>query len=392
MVGASVAGVRTVQSLRQAGFAGPITVLGEEPHHPYDKPPLSKGMLTDGAGAPPALLTPEELAALDVTLRLGVRATRLDPVARVVETDDGQRVGYTTLVIATGVRPRTLPGTAGVAGVNTLRTADDVVELRRRLAGRPEVVVVGAGFIGAEFASAARSCGCAVTVVEAQDVPMSHLLGPQVGGLLAELHAEHGVRLVAGARFDHLEHDEAGVHAVVLADGRVLPAGLVVVGIGAAPATDWLAGSGLPVEDGVACDDRLQVLGFPGIYAAGDVARWPHAAYGTPLRIEHWTNAHEHAALVAASITGAPPPRPQVPYVWSDQYGHRVQIVGRPAEGSLAHCTGTATDRLTAVYADAAGRAVGALVVDDPRGLMRLRRAVSAQTPVADLDLAPAPS
>lgn len=390
VVGASVAGIRTAQALRQSGFDGGITVVGEEPHHPYDKPPLSKEMLAEDApDVPVPLISAEELAALDIDLRLGVRATRLDPGARVVETADEQLLAYTTLVIATGVRPRTLPGTAGVPGVHTIRTADDAFALRRQLAARPPVAVIGAGFIGAEFASAARARGCSVTVIEAQDVPMAHLLGPHVGARLAELHREHGVRLVTGSRVDHVDHDGDGVRGVALADGRVVPAGLVVVGIGARPATDWLADSGLPVRDGVECDEGLRVVGFPDIYAAGDVARWPHARYGSPMRIEHWTNANEHGALVAAGITGAPAPRPQVPYVWSDQYGHRIQIVGRPSTGTLAHCAGSASDRLTAVYADEAGRVVGAVVVDDPRTLLKLRRAVAAGAALADLDLAP---
>jgi NADPH-dependent 2,4-dienoyl-CoA reductase/sulfur reductase-like enzyme len=391
VVGASVAGIRTVQALRQVGFSGGITMVGEELHHPYDKPPLSKELLAAGATeAIVPLLTVEELADLDVDLRLGVRATRLDPAARVVETADGQRLPYTTLVIATGVQPRTLPGTDGVPGVHTIRTADDVLALRRQLATRPTVVVVGAGFIGAEFASAARAYGCPVTVVEAQDVPMAHILGPRVGGLLAELHREHGVRVVTGARFDHVEQGPDGaVRGVALADGRVEPADLVVVGIGARPATDWLTGSGLPIDDGVECDEHLAVVGHPGVYAAGDVARWPHALYGSPLRIEHWTNANEHGALVAASIAGTPPPRPQVPYVWSDQYGHRIQIVGRPSDGVLAHCSGGASDKLVAVYTADGGPVVGAVVVDDPRALLKLRRAVAARTPLADLDLVP---
>jgi NADPH-dependent 2,4-dienoyl-CoA reductase/sulfur reductase-like enzyme len=246
--------------------------------------------------------------------------------------------------------------------------------------------VVGAGFIGAEFASAARAAGCPVTIVEAQDVPMAHILGARVGGLLAELHADNGVRLLTGARFDHFEHDDA-VRGVALADGTVQPADLVVVGIGARPATDWLIDSGLPIADGVECDEHLRVIGFPDVYAAGDVARWPHALYSTPLRIEHWTNANEHGAHVAASITGSALPRAQVPYVWSDQYGHRIQIVGRPADGDLAYCSGTAADRLTAVYTDPSERIVGALVVDAPRTMMKIRRGIAAGAALSDLAL-----
>jgi NADPH-dependent 2,4-dienoyl-CoA reductase/sulfur reductase-like enzyme len=169
----------------------------------------------------------------------------------------------------------------------------------------------------------------------------------------------------------------------------VLPADLVVVGIGARPATDWLAGSGLPVTDGVDCDTRLRVVGFPEIHAAGDVARWPHPLYDVPMRIEHWTNANEHAAVVAADLTGGPAPRAQLPYVWSDQYGHRIQIVGRPGLGRLARRARDAHDHLIALYADDNGVVVGAVVVDDPRAFMKIRKAILARSLVGDLSLVP---
>jgi 3-phenylpropionate/trans-cinnamate dioxygenase ferredoxin reductase subunit len=171
----------------------------------------------------------------------------------------------------------------------------------------------------------------------------------------------------------------------VLGGGQRLAADVVVVGIGATPATPWLESSGLPLTDGVECDDQLRVLGYPDIFAAGDVARWPHALYGHSLRIEHWTNANEHAAVVAAGILGRPTPAPQVPYVWSDQYGHRIQIIGRPGLGELYSMTGTAEDHLTAVYADADGVAVAGVVVDDPRKLLRFRKAIAKGEPAGDL-------
>lgn len=375
IVGASVAGVRTAQALRMQGFDGTITLVGEEPHHPYDKPPLSKEQLaSDAPSEPPALLSAEELTQLDVELHLGVRATGVDPARRVVHTDVGDH-GYDHLVIATGVSPRTLPGTAR-PGVRTVRTADDATFLREQLAAAPRVVVIGAGFIGAEFAAAARARGCEVTIIEAQETPMAHLLGDRVGARLAALHTRHGVALRTGARFDHLVGDSA-VEGVALAGGEVLPADLVVVGIGATPAIEWLADSGLPVDNGIECDGDLRVVGHPEIFAAGDVARWPHAHYGEPIRVEHWTNANEHGAMVAAAITGAPTPRVQAPYVWSDQYGHRIQIVGLPSRGTLASLTGDGPEDLVAVYADDAGTVVGGVVVDDPRAFMKLRKAVT---------------
>ena len=216
---------------------------------------------------------------------------------------------------------------------------------------------------------------------------MAHLFGPRVGGMLAGLHQAHGVTLHAGTRFSRFTADnDRRVTGVVLSNGRVLPADLVVVGIGSFPATDWLTSSGLPVRDGVECDAGLRVTGAPGVYAAGDVARRHHPIYGTPLRIEHWTNAGEHAEIVAAGIVGDPTPRAQVPYVWSDQYGRRIQVIGRPAAGELrALHGGIDEESLTAVYAGPAGAVIGAVVVDDPQALVKCRKAIRAGAAVSDL-------
>lgn len=381
IVGASVAGIRTAQALRQQGFEGPLTLIGEEPHHPYDKPPLSKEQLESGEPTP--LLSVDELDRLDVDLHLGVRATGVDTSAQVVHTDAGEHP-YDYLVIATGVTPRTLPG-SDLAGVRTVRTADDATWLREQLASRPRVVVIGAGFIGAEFAAAASARGCEVTIVEAQATPMAHILGDRVGERLARFHTDHGVTVRTSARFDHFVGEDA-VEGVALADGEVLPADLVVVGIGATPATDWLADSGLPIDNGLECGEDLRVVGHPEVLAAGDVARWPHAHYGDPVRIEHWTNANEHGALAAATIMGSPAPRAQLPYVWSDQYGSRIQIVGLPARGELVHLGGDGPQDLVAVYADASGTVVGGVVVDDSRTFMKLRKAVTKGLAAADLE------
>jgi NADPH-dependent 2,4-dienoyl-CoA reductase/sulfur reductase-like enzyme len=388
IVGASVAGIRTAQTLRKGGYDQGITVVGEELHAPYDRPPLSKEMLgRDHGGALVPLLTTTELDTLRIDLQLGVRATSLDPRARAVRTEDGRILSYEGLVIATGLVPRTLPD-GNLRGVYTVRTAADAFALRTALAKVPRVVVVGAGFIGAELAAAAREYGCAVTIVETQPVPMAHLLGEAVGQQFADLHRGHGVALHAGVGVDHLESDAGAVTGVMLTDGRVLPADLVIVGIGARPATQWLESSGLPIDNGVCCDERLRVTGFPQIHAAGDVARWTHPLYGEPVRIEHWTNANEHAAIVAADILGLAQPRVQVPYVWSDQYGHRVQIAGRPATGHLARQQGTVLrGQLIALYADDEARLVGAVVVDDPRTFMKMRKAVAARDQVGGVEL-----
>ena len=393
IVGASVAGVRTAQALRMKGFSGSITLVGEEPHLPYDKPPLSKAMiLPDGDPAPVPLVAQEQLAALSLDLRLGVRVVGLDVSERMVHTDQGESLGFDRLVIAIGVTPRRLPGVGELAGVHTLRTLEDAEALRQGMASARNVVVIGAGFIGAEFASAAAKHGTEVTLVEAQEVPLAHVLGHEVGGRLAEIHRVAGNEFVCGVGVAHIE-GEGRVQAVVLNDGRRLPADLVVVGIGAVPATEWLEGSGLPLSDGVECAEDLQVVGAEGIYAAGDVARWPHPLYGQDIRVEHWTNANDHAGIIAASITGAALPKAPVPYVWSDQYGHRIQIIGRPSSGTLTHVSGTLSDGdLVALYVGVAGELVGAVVVDDPRQLMKCRKAITARSPLKSLGFSPTPA
>lgn len=382
VVGASVAGIRTVQALRLGGYDGDITVIGEEIHHPYDKPPISKGMLDLATpGDPVPLLSADELDQLKIDLRLGVRAVGLDPAARSVVTSTGEQVRYDQLVIATGAQPRTLPGSDRYEEVHTLRTADDAAAVRRQLFTARHVVVVGAGFIGAEFASSVCS-GRAVTVIEAQSSPMAASLGTEVGSLVGAWHAEHGVRLMTDTRFASFVGD-GRLEAVELDDGRLLPADLAMVGVGAAPTTQWLASSGLPLGNGVICDENLGVVGYPGIYAVGDVAHWPHGFYGLGMRIEHWTNANEHASIVAAGVMGTKAPRIQVPYVWSDQYGHRLQIVGRPGHGTAKVVRGYSGEPLLAIYEDDSNVLVAAVVVDDPRTLMKARKAITGRAPTA---------
>jgi NADPH-dependent 2,4-dienoyl-CoA reductase/sulfur reductase-like enzyme len=388
IVGASVAGIRTAQSLRAAGYDEKIVVLGEESHAPYDKPPLSKQMLEHDAGEPAALLPAAQLELLQLELRLGARAVALDPERRIVTTADGAATGYTHLVIATGSYPRTLPGADELSGVHTLRTYTDAVALRGEIDRARHVAVIGAGFIGAEFASAARARGVPVTLIEAQPTPLAHVFGDVVGGALSELHTQAGAVLLTGASVAGLR-GEGAVHTVELTDGVLVPADVVVVGIGARPATDWLESSGLPLQDGVLCDAALRVRGHSDVYAAGDVARFRHPFYDEDLRIEHWTNANEHGAIVAAGITGRDLPAPSVPYVWSDQYGRRIQIVGRPATGELAGIVGGVEpgQSLGAVFATAGGTVVGAVVLDNPKLFMRLRKAVAQRLDVSDVPL-----
>ena len=296
VVGGSLAGLRAIETLRNEGFEGRVTLIGAETRQPYDRPPLSKKVLA-GEWEPEriALRRDGDLGSLDVDARLGRTATGLDVDERVVTVDDGERVPYDGLVIATGATVRRLPDQPELDGVYMLRTLDDCLALRAALtAGSPRVVVVGAGFIGAEVAATARGLGCEVTVLEALPVPLARALGPRMGLACAELHGDHGVELRLGVGVAAIE-GTARVEQVRLTDGSVVPADVVVVGIGVAPATGWLEGSGLELRDGVVCDATL-AAGPPGVYAAGDVCRWPNALFDEEMRVEHWTNAAEQGA------------------------------------------------------------------------------------------------
>ena len=389
IVGASLAGLRVAQGLRRLGFAETITVLGEEPHRPYDRPPLSKEYLDAGAGpgaeaggppAPAPLLADPELDALELDLRLSCRATGLDPAGRKVELASGERVGYDRLVIATGADARRHPLGVGVGGVHCLRTVDDAASIRAALAGRPSVAVLGGGFIGAEVAAAVRKRGLDVTMIEMLPAPMSRSLGPTVGTLLAQLHEDHGVRVRLGTTVAAVRRDGVGrVAELELANGAVVAADVVIEGLGATPATAWLSGSGFDLADGVACDPDLRVLGAEGVFAAGDVARRPHDLVGESIRIEHWTNAGEHGEIVAAAVMGAPRPAAAPPYVWSDQFGHRIQVVGRPRpDDGVTVIEDSGKDARIAVY-ERDGMVSGVFTIDSPRVMLMGRRAISGR-------------
>ena len=331
VVGASLAGLRSVEGLRRLGHEGAIVLIGEERRAPYDRPPLSKQLLAgEWELERVQLRSDEELRDLDVELRLGERATGLDLGARTVQLE-GDRVPFDGLIIATGARPRTLPGAPDLEGLHTLRTVEDSLAIGEALGARPRVVVVGAGFIGSEVAATASRRGADVTVVEALPVPLRRVLGDAIGMRCAELHRRHGVELRLGVGVDAIE-GESRVERVRLSDGTQLDADLVVVGIGVQPNSEWLEGSGLELDDGVVCDATLRAA--EGVYAAGDVARWPHALFGETIRVEHWTNASEQGYAAARNLLapdGEAEPFAAVPYFWSDQYDAKLQLVGRAA-------------------------------------------------------------
>lgn len=331
IVGASLAGVRTAQALRRKGFDGRITLIGAEPHLPYDRPPLSKDfLLGKTGGAALTLLTAEQANDLDLELRLGEPATALDRAARRVRLRDGDAVPYDILVVATGSTARTPP--ADLPGVHVLRTLDDAVAVRDALAGGPRVAVVGGGFIGAEVACAARALGLETTVVDSAPTLMTRGLGPVLGEAMAARHRALGVTLRMG-RTVREARGSSRVEELVLDDGTVVAADLVVAGVGATPAVGWLDGAGLDLTDGVGCDALLRATGAQDVYAVGDVASWRSTRYGGPMRAEHWTAAGEQAMAVAATITGTPTAFDALPYVWSDQAGARLQIFGRVMPG-----------------------------------------------------------
>ncbi|WP_222113939.1 NAD(P)/FAD-dependent oxidoreductase [Gordonia paraffinivorans] len=376
VVGASLAGLRAVQTARETGFRGRITLIGDEIHLPYDRPPLSKEYL--GEGPPPdthEFPGVEDLTGdLDVDLRLGIHASGLDLSQRQVRTSDGT-VDYDALLIATGVRARTLPGTDHLSGVHVLRRLDDAWAIREAFDTRARVVIIGAGFIGAEVASAAVKRGLDPILLEAAPTPLLRAVGKAGGEGLSRMHARNGVDLRCGVAVAEVLGEDR-VEAVRLADGTEIPADLVVVGIGADPATDWLIDSGLTLDNGVVCDETLRAA--ENVWAAGDVARWTNPLFEQPMRLEHWTNAGEQAVHAMENLLdpGEATPYRHVPYFWSDWYDQRIQFAGLP-NGEPELVSGSwDTDELVALYRDG-DRLIGALAVNRRGDIMKYRVQIS---------------
>ena len=375
VVGASLAGLRGVEALRSDGFDGRITLVGDESHQPYDRPPLSKQVLA-GDWEPDRirLAGPDRLADLEVDLRLGQRATGLDLEAHTVEVD-GVAEEFDGLLIATGARCRTLPGTGRLAGVHTLRTIDDCLAIRAAVEAVPRrLVVVGAGFIGSEVASVAVDRGVEVTMVEALPVPLVRALGAEIGTIMADLHHSHGVDLRCGVGVVELVGEDR-VRAVTLDDGSVVEADTVVVGIGVVPNTDWLESSGLHLDDGVCCDATC--LAAPDVTAAGDVARWAHPRYGRSVRVEHWDNAVEqgiHAARRLLQTDEEARAYAPVPWFWSDQYDRKIQVAGLThPDDEVRIVTGSPEEgRFVALYGNR-GRFNAVFGMNRPRQVMQFK-------------------
>ena len=375
-----MAGIRAAEVLRSEGFDGRLVVVDGDQHALYDKPPLSKAMLL-GTLAPDriALRRPEAIQALGLELRHGVMATGLDTSARRLTTSDGDHLDYDGLILATGSVARTVAAWSALEGVITVRTMADSLRLRAMLnAGPRRVVIIGAGFIGLEIAAISRKLGLEVTVVEPLSAPVVRGLGEQMGGVVASLHRQHGVDLHLGIGVDRLDGSHR-VEAVQLSDGSVVGADVVVVGIGAGPSTTWLDESGLVISDGIVCDETLWA-GVTGVFAAGDVVRWPHGLYDETIRIEHWTNAAEQGEAAARNLVAQT--RGEVgqayeglPFFWSDQYDRKIQFLGRAgADDEVRVVAGDPADhKLVALYRRG-NRLIGALGMSMPKALMAYRR------------------
>ncbi|MFC9818837.1 NAD(P)/FAD-dependent oxidoreductase [Streptomyces erythrochromogenes] len=376
IVGAGMAGVQTAVALREQGFTGPVTLLGAEPHQPYDRPPLSKAVLL---GKAEDSAFDVDFEGLGIELRLGTEVTGLRAADRELDTEAGP-VPYEVLVLATGAQPLTLPGAEGVPGVHLLRTLDDAARLRPVLAAASRVVVVGAGWIGAEFATAAREAGCAVTVVEAADRVLAGALPAEVAEPMARWYGQAGAELITGAQVAGVEEGR-----VLLADGRALPADAVVVGIGARPATGWLAGSGVERgADGSVTADAHLLTSLPGVYAVGDCASFPSGRYGARLLVHHWDNALQGPRAVAANVLAGEPTTvyDPVPYFWSEQFGRFVQYAGHHGGADALVWRGDPAEETWSVCWLRDGALAAVLAVGRPRDLAQGRKLIETGVPV----------
>lgn len=386
IVGTGAAGISVLENLRRCGFTGSVTMVGDEETTPYDRPPLSKRFLT-GEWEPERLhlRSAETLAELAATWLLGRRASSLDAQTRRVFLDDGSAVSYDELVVCTGVRSRRLPLSDQVDGAHVLRTVNDALSLRDGLDDRSELLIVGGGFLGAETAAVASSLGTRVTLLSSTVIPLAAALGEDVAGLLADRHRSNGVHLEQGRAQGVTASSEGTASGIVLDDGRHLPAEKILMSVGSHPNVEWLETSGIPISDGITCDEHGGVV--PGVWAAGDVAAWWRPEADRHVRLEHRTNATEHGMNVARAILDQPALPPSVPYVWSDQYDLKIQIHGLTAGAdSFEVIEGDVADgRFTAVYGRQ-GRICAALGVNMMRPLRTLRPHVAEQTPWTELD------
>jgi phthalate 3,4-dioxygenase ferredoxin reductase component len=390
IVGSGIGGIRTAQALRSSGYAGQVVVVGQEPELPYDKPPLSKDFLAGRRDAEAvSLLNHQQAAEAGISLRLGVSAERIVPEEKCLVLDNGEILPYDVCVVATGASAR-VSAWNKLDGVYVLRSMADSQALREHLLARREVVVIGGGFIGSEVAATARGLGLQVTVIDPLPLPLGRTLGATVGELVTALHQRNGVSTLFGVGVDSIDNSGTQLD-LQLSNGTTLTTDAVVLGIGATPNDAWLGGSGLPIGNGLICDEYGRAQGRDDIFGVGDVARWYSPRYGGHIRAEHWTNAVEQASAVAHTI--AFPDQPAAHegsgYVWTDQYDWKIQVAGRPgyanveteaAVGDLA----SPRPRGAVLYGDSDGMLCGAVTVNWPRAIALCRQALSAQAPYSE--------
>ena len=379
IVGAGLAAQRCCETLRSRGFDGKIRILGEEERPPYDRPPLSKAVLTgDRDPATLGFRPPQWYADHEVDLLLGERAVALDPGIKTLTLASGPTLSYDVAVVATGSRPRPLPGTERFANAHTLRTAEDAVRLRDALRPGARLIVVGAGFIGLEVAATARRLGLEVTVLEAAPAPLLRVLGIELASWFVELHRSEGVEVLLSAHVARFGEGPGGAEWVQLTDGRQLECDALVIGIGIEPATDWLEGSGLDPA-GVAADvgGRTQI---PDVFAAGDSARIFNPVTGVHERSEQWEAATRQGAQVARAIVGDDPLPPALPSFWTDQYGLRIQLVGDAREADELRIEGDPEARDFEALMVRDGTPVAGMAVGRPRAIPGLRKQIELAT------------
>ena len=381
IVGGGLAAARTAEQLRRAEYTGAISIVSDEVHLPYDRPPLSKEVLRKEVDD--VFLKPREwYDEKNITLRLGSAATGLDTEAQTITLDDGAVLGYDELVIATGLVPRRIPAFPDLEGIRVLRSFDECMALREHASDARHAVIVGAGFIGCEVAASLRGLGVDVVLVEPQPTPLASVLGEQIGELVARLHRNEGVDVRLGIGVAEVR-GQGHVDTVVLTDGAEVTADLVVVGIGSRPATEWLAGSGIEVDNGVICDEAGRTSA-PNVWALGDVASWRDPT-GHQARVEHWSNVAEQARVVVPAMLGQDVPSVVVvPYFWSDQYDVKIQCLGEPEADDIVHLVEDDGRKFLAYY-ERDGVLVGVVGGGMPGKVMKVRAKIAAATPISEV-------
>lgn len=381
IIGGGLAAARTAEQLRRAEFSGPITIVSDEDHLPYDRPPLSKEVLraeTDDVSLKPA----EFYAEKDITLLLGNGAQSVDTDAKTVTLADGGTLGYDELVIATGLVPKRIRSFPDLPGIHVLRNVGQSLALRREAADARRAVVVGAGFIGCEVAASLRKLGVDVVLVEPQPAPLASVLGEKIGELVTRLHRAEGVDVRCGVGVSEVIGDDR-VRSVTLSDGEQIDADIVVVGIGSHPATDWLEGSGIAVDNGVVCDDAGRTSA-PHVWAIGDCASWRDEVKGQ-VRVEHWSNVADQARVLVPAMLGQDAPAAvSVPYFWSDQYDVKIQALGEPEATDTVHIVEDDGRKFLAYY-ERDGVVVGVVGGGFPGKVMKVRAKIAAGAPITDL-------